>query len=118
MKKFILVSVLFSILFLSSCSVVPVGYEASTIPLTNNKGDNVKYEVLGQSEGSSGYFSLFGIIPFGSVNTDQAIKEAVNKLNGDALINPRYWSRWSYYIIGTYTNVEMKGDVIKVKEGN
>ncbi|MBK7104975.1 MAG: hypothetical protein IPH62_06805 [Ignavibacteriae bacterium] len=117
MRQISLGKFLILILFLSSCSVIPIGYEASSVPLTNENGDNIKYEVLGQSEGSSGYFSLFGIIPFGSVDSKAAINDAVANLNGDALINPRYWTRTSFYFIGTYTNVEVKGDVVKIKGG-
>ncbi len=115
MKKIIIA---FLMILFTGCSVVPLGYEASTIPLTNNTGNNLRYDVLGKSEGSSGYFSLFGIIPFGSINTNQAVNEATNKLNGDALINPRYWFRQSFYFIGTYTNIEVKGDVIRIKKEN
>lgn len=104
------------VVFIAGCSVIPIGLSYSSTPLENTDGSHAKYEILGKAEGSQGYFSLFGLIPFGSPDFSVAITDATKKLNGDALINVRYWSRYSNYIIGTYTNVEVEGDVIKFKQ--
>ncbi|MDP2301546.1 MAG: hypothetical protein Q8N03_03855 [Ignavibacteria bacterium] len=104
------------ILLISGCSVVPLGLSYSSSPLENNDGSHRKYEVLGKAEGSQGYFTLFSLIPFGSPDLSVAISDATKKLNGDALVNVRYWYRVSNYFIGTYSSIEVEGDVIKFKQ--
>jgi len=49
------------------------------------------------------------------------MEDATKKLNGDALINVRYWYRVTEIIVGTISTVEVTGDVIKFnnhKEGS
>lgn len=98
---------------LVGCSVTPLGLIDSSTPLQGLNGQNRTYQVLGQADGSQGNFALFGIIPFGSADFQAAMADAVRKLNGDALINVRYWYRHSNYGIGTYSSIEVQGDVIR-----
>jgi len=104
------------ILLISGCSVVPLGLSYSSTPLEKSDGTPLKYEVMGKAEGGQGYFTLFGLIPFGSPNLKEAIDDAARKLNGDALVNVRYWYRVSNYFIGTYSSIEVEGDVVKIKQ--
>lgn len=97
----------------SGCAVVPVGLIDSSTPLENTNGKHHPYKILGRAEGSHGAFSLFGFIPFGKADFELAMNDAVRKLNGDALINVRYWHRGSNYFVGTYSSLEVEGDVIK-----
>lgn len=98
---------------LTSCTVGPLGLEASTKPLTREDGTARSYKNIGKADGTAGYFSLFGIIPFGSYDMKEAIENTQAAGNGDALINVRYWTRNSFFVIGTYSSIEVKGDVIK-----
>lgn len=111
MKHFLLFMLL--IVTFVGCAVVPVGLIDSSTPLDNTNGKHRPYKVLGKADGSHGAFSLFGFIPFGKADFELAMNDAVRKLNGDALINVRYWNRGSYYFVGTYSSVEVEGDVIK-----
>jgi len=113
--KFVLVPFVF-VLLISGCSVIPLGLSDSSSPLENNDGSHRQYEVLGKAEGSQGYFTLFSLIPFGSPDFNLAISDATKKFNGDALVNVRYWYRVSNYFIGTYSSIEVEGDVIKFKQ--
>lgn len=101
------------ILVLAGCAVTPLGLTDSSTPLEGTNGQHRPYQVLGKAEGSQGYFSLFGLIPFGSNDFRAAMDDAVKKLNGDALVNVRYWYRVSNYFVGTYASIEVEGDVIK-----
>ena len=104
------------VVFIAGCSVIPIGLSYSSTPLENPDGSHAKYKILGKSEGSQGYFSLFSFIPFGETDFKEAIADATKKYNGDAMINVRYWHRSTNYIIGTYTSVQVEGDVIKFKQ--
>ncbi|MDR3610001.1 MAG: hypothetical protein P4L27_05530 [Ignavibacteriaceae bacterium] len=103
-------------LLISGCSVIPLGLSDSSTPLNNSDGTHRQYEVLGKAEGTQGYFTLFSLIPFGSPDFSVAINDAVKKFDGDALINVRYWYRVSDYLIGTYSSIEVEGDVIKFNQ--
>lgn len=97
----------------TGCAVAPVGLIDASSPLQDGTGDLRSYEVLGRAEGSHGAFSLFRFIPFGRADLEIATDNAVSKLNGDALINVRYWYRSTYAFVGTYSSVEVEGDVIR-----
>jgi len=112
---FLFLSFLVLLFLISGCSIVPIGLSDSSTPLENSDGTYCQYELLGKAEGSQGYFTLFGLIPFGSPDFNAAMYDAQKKLNGDALINVRYWYRVSDYLIGTYSSTEVEGDVIKFK---
>ena len=95
------------------CAVVPIGLIDSSTPLQDGDGNQRPYKVLGRSEGSNGAFSLFGFIPFGRADLEAAMDDAITKLNGDALINVRYWNRGTFAFFGTYSSIEVAGDVIQ-----
>jgi hypothetical protein len=100
----------------SGCTVTPLGLSDASTPLDGTNGEPRSYQVLGKAEGSQGYFSLFGLIPFGNSDFRAAMDDATKKLNGDALINVRYWYRVSDYFVGTYSSIEVQGDVIKFRQ--
>ncbi|MFA6978907.1 MAG: hypothetical protein WC209_06235 [Ignavibacteriaceae bacterium] len=117
MKNLKTVLVLFVVvLLISGCSVIPLGLSYSSTPLEKSDGTPLKYEIVGKAEGDQGYFTLFGLIPFGSPDLSAAMNAATKKLNGDALVNVRYWYRVSNYLIGTYSSIEVEGDVIKINQ--
>ncbi len=111
MKKILLV---LTIVFLViGCAVVPLGIEPVSEQLTDGQGNNKKYNIIGKVEDSDGYFSLFGFIPFDKISINDTFKKIARNKGGDALINIRYWLRNSFYVVGTYTSLEVKAEVIK-----
>ncbi|MDP2363947.1 MAG: hypothetical protein Q8M94_09285 [Ignavibacteria bacterium] len=103
----------FILLLFTGCSVIPLGIEPASEQLRDGQGNNKKYNIIGSVDESSGYFSLFSIIPFGSININDTFNEIAKERGGDALINIRYWYRTSFYFVGTYYSLEVKGDAIK-----
>ena len=104
---------LLALALLAGCAVAPVGLTDSSTPLMGVDGQSRRYQILGKAHGSQGFVSLLGILPFGEPDIKSAIDDAVRKLNGDAMINPRYWYRAYYVFLFSYQTVEVEGDVIK-----
>jgi opacity protein-like surface antigen len=101
------------------CATIPQGTAPSSSPLIDKSGKDINYEVLGTSEADAGHFSLFGFIPFGRADIDEAINEAIQKKGGDNLINLCYDIEYaSYFIFGSSTSINVKGDVIKYSGTN
>ncbi|MFQ5730255.1 MAG: hypothetical protein ACE5GN_07830 [Waddliaceae bacterium] len=76
------------------------------------------FKVLGMAEGSSKGTSVFGI-QSSKADLRMATEQATKSLNGDALINVRWYvkrTRW-FILPVTTTTVTVKGDVIKYKGG-
>jgi len=104
-------------LFLIGCATIPQGTAPSSSPLIDKSGENLKYQVVGSSTADAGHFSLFGFIPFGRTDIDEAIYKAIQKRNGDNLINLCYNVNYvSYLIFGSRTSITVKGDVIKYSQ--
>ncbi|MBK7104974.1 MAG: hypothetical protein IPH62_06800 [Ignavibacteriae bacterium] len=110
MKTIILIIFSFSLI---GCTTIPQGISPAAKPLVNDNGETIKYEVLGNTEGSASHFSLFNFIPFGRANIDDAINNAISTLNGDNLINSHYYVTQTFLFIGSSTSINVKGDVIK-----
>lgn len=101
-------------LLLIGCATIPQGTAPSSSPLIDRSGENLKYQVIGTSTADAGHFSLFGFIPFGRTDIDEAIYKAIKNRNGDNLINLCYNVNYvSYFIFGSRTSITVKGDVIK-----
>lgn len=101
-------------LLLIGCATIPQGTAPSSSPLIDRSGENLKYQVVGTSTADAGHFSLFGFIPFGRTDIDEAIHKAIKNRNGDNLINLCYNVNYvSYFIFGSRTSITVKGDVIK-----
>lgn len=96
------------ILSLSSC-ITPRGMTSSSTPIQGKK----IAENLGKAEGSDGSFSIISLFSIGRPDIDEAIKEAVNSKDGDALINVRMYEKNYFFLLITYTQVIITGDVIK-----
>ncbi len=97
------------LLLLSSCYYVPAGFAPSTTPVESNE-----FTILGHATGEMSYFSLFGFIPFGKLNYDEAIADAVGKFEGGrALINVRSRFEVTYVIVGFINRLVVEGDVVK-----
>jgi opacity protein-like surface antigen len=99
------------------CATIPQGVAPSASPLVSADGKSLKYETLGKAEGKAGHFNLFGFIPFGRCDLNGAISQAVQKKNGDNLINAHFNAQQtSYLIFGNYTTFIVRGDVVKYSE--
>ena len=109
-----LILVVFSI-SLIGCATIPQGIAPTAKPLINEKGKINTYVILGKGEGSASHFSLFGFIPFGRADIDEAIQNAIKSLNGDNLINTHYYVTTTWLLIGFSTEISVKGEVIKYK---
>ncbi len=108
----ILILVVFSI-SLIGCATIPQGIAPTAKPLINEKGKINTYEILGKGEGSASHFSLFGFIPFGRADIDEAIQNAIESLSGDNLINTHYYVTSTWLFIGNSTAINVNGDVVK-----
>lgn len=97
------------VLILAGCSHVPAGFAPYASPM-----DPGETTIVGHAKGSAGYFSLFGVIPFGKPDYDAAISNAISKVpGGKKLINVRSWFSSGYAIIGTVHTLYVEGDVVK-----
>lgn len=97
----------------TGCSIMlPGGLTDSTAPV-NQKG----YRIMGRSEGSVSKASLFGLIPLGKADMEEAIQKAIEKRGGDELINVTWYHTYTnYYVVQVYT-FTVRGTVIKYAEG-
>jgi len=95
------------------CATIPQGTTPSSSPLISENGTAKTYEIIGNSEGSAGHFTLFGFIPFGRTDIDAAIHSALAPYQGDNLINVHYYVNSTFYLIGISTSITVQGDVIK-----
>jgi hypothetical protein len=99
-------------LFLSGCLYSkshPAGVEPSAKYM-----ESVRYEVIGEGEGSASSFTLFSIIrvtpPLDSI---EAVDEAVKSRGGDNLIEAVFTKEKRVYIIGTVDIIHVKGKVVR-----
>jgi opacity protein-like surface antigen len=103
----------FVVVMFVGCATIPQGTTPSSSPLVAENGTVKTYEIIGNSEGSAGHFTLFGFIPFGRTDIDEAIQNALTPYKGDNLINVHYYVNSAFYFIGNSTSITVKGDVIK-----
>ncbi len=112
MKRYLKLLLLFLLLCSIGCSsTIPGGLSDSSRP-----ADYGSYEILGSAQGISKCTAIFGI-QTSKPNLKAAINQAVLSLDGDALVNVRWHSKTTYWIIlpvSTLT-VVVNGDVIKYK---
>ncbi|MCB0264066.1 MAG: hypothetical protein KDH98_13015 [Calditrichaeota bacterium] len=114
MKKWFLLMSLVAGYLLTACSVtMPGGILDATQP-----ADNGQYQILGEASGQSKSTFVFGI-QSSKPDFHAAISQAVASLNGDALINVRWYSTTNNWVILPVTTitVTVEGDVIKYQNG-
>jgi hypothetical protein len=79
--------------------------------------ENKEYRILGESEGKSSSFNLLWFIPVTlRIDYDRAVNEAINKMNGDNLIEVRTWKEVQIWIVGMVEILHVKGKVIKYEK--
>ena len=75
------------------------------------------YEVLGEAEGASSSFTLFGIFHVTPrLDPERAVDQAIRSLGGDNLIEAVYYSETKVYIVGVVNIVHVKGRVIRYNQ--
>ncbi|MDH5719180.1 MAG: hypothetical protein OEZ13_01030 [Spirochaetia bacterium] len=88
------------------------GYEPNVRPLKENK----EYEFLGKSEAAASNYNLFWLFSVTPLpDLDRAIEDAVQKKNGDELIDVSWENITQYWLMGTVNIMRIKGKVIKYK---
>lgn len=76
--------------------------------------ESVKYEVIGEGEGSASSFTLFSVIRVTPpLNSSEAVDEAVKSRGGDNLIEAVFTKEKRVYIIGTVDIIHVKGKVVR-----
>lgn len=75
------------------------------------------YEVLGEAEGASSSFTLFGLFPVTPrLDPERAVDQAIRSLGGDNLIEAVYYRETRTYVVGVVRIVHVKGRVIRYHE--
>ena len=98
MKRVIML--LISVLYISGCSTHITDF--SMISSKNVIGEDKKF--------------VFLFIPFGQPTIKGALNDALQKGNGDLMVDASvYVTNW-WFLIGQ-TGIEIKGDVVKTREG-
>lgn len=102
----------FTVLFFTGCIYSkshPAGIEPSAKFM-----ESVKYEVIGDGEGSASSFTLFSVIRVTpALNSSEAVDEAVKSRGGDNLIEALFTKEKRVYIIGTVDIIHVKGKVVR-----
>ena len=112
LKNSSLILYIIALAALSGC-ITPGGITASNVPIQEKK-----YEVIGPSDGKSNYsWALFGVWSFGKPDIAVAVQNAVNKKQGDAMINVQWYQQTYYFVFFSLHRVYVIGDVIKFTDG-
>ena len=95
--------------FIAGCVHYPGGIAPSTTPIEGRS-----YIVLGDVEGTDSYVLLLGFIPiFGSNSTKEAIKDALESENADALIEVTVESNVQWWILFIRQVIRVEGKAIR-----
>lgn len=110
MKKILILS----LSFFSFCITTNAGITTSNIPVNQNIQD-IQYITTDIVQKSWWQFDM-GILgfPLGEPPIDQSINELLQKHQGDALINIRYYTQKSIFLFMTRNVFTLKADVVKI----
>jgi hypothetical protein len=113
-KKLQLVLCLICILFTSACSIRLADF--SILSTRNVNLDKIDLDSKPQVKGVVGKDTsfIFLFIPFGFPHLEDAVDDALNKGNGDVLIDGVLHSKAWWFICGQNT-LEVKGTVVKTR---
>ncbi len=95
-----------------SCMTTPVTVTSSTTPLQNRKitADH------GRVQGSHKAWSVFGLWMIGRPDIDLAIKDALSKKGGDALVNVTCYERTAWFFFVSMHQVFVEGDAVSLEK--
>lgn len=91
----------------ASCSTVPITAKSST-PLNDRA-----YADIGMTSGTDSTWSLFDLWMFGKPEMDEAIKDALEKKGGDALINVTAKQNKLWFFFFSIDTVTVEGKAVK-----
>jgi len=97
-------------LIVLSCKTAPLCLAPSTTHIPRGAA----VENLGHVSGSSSTWSLFGLWMWGRPDLADAVQQARESKNGDALINVTCYETERYYFLFTTTTVTVEGDAVKI----
>ncbi len=112
MNNKIKIFLMFLILSIFVSCVTPIGMTSSSSILPDDK----KIVKLGAVEGSDGSIALFGLVSIGRPDIDLAIKDALKKKGGDAIVNVRLYQRTAWYLVVSYTEIIVSGEAVKFED--
>jgi hypothetical protein len=97
-----------------SCSTTPISYTSSITPMDGKR----VVENLGKTEGRDSAYSILGLYMIGRPDLDSALRSAIEKKNGDTLINVSCYETYSWFILFSKTTVLIEGDAVKLIPDN
>jgi hypothetical protein len=113
-SKLNLIIIMLGMLFITSCTLRLA--DLSVIATQNVKLEKVDLDKLPQTKGIVGRDEtfIFLFIPFGFPHLENAIDDALNKGNGDVMIDAVIYSKGWWFLIGQSV-LEVKGTVVKTR---
>jgi len=111
----IIIILIFTILS-SSCSVRVADLtliSTKNIDLSNAKFDMRKGR---RTKGESCAIALLGLIPLGIPNLEEAVDDALNKGNGNVMVDQVTYIKNAYFVIASQSCIEVEGTVLNVSE--
>lgn len=108
--------IFFVLFYIEFCVTSNAGIATSNIPLNHNlqeieyiKTDNIEKSWFNFDIGILGF-------PLKEPPIDEALNELIQRNNGDALINIRYYTQRSIFLFITRNTLNIKADVVKIKD--
>ncbi len=113
-KMFVLFGLL--LITMSGCISYPGGMAPASIPITAQDSYTI---VRRNVTGSDSSATLFGIIPLAPLpSTQQALEDAKQKCNADALINISVETEYNFaFLFIWFQEIKVTGDAISFTEG-
>lgn len=114
MNSFTRVLLPFLLVLMGGCIRTPISMMTSTRPLEQNR-----YVELGPVEENDCIFYLFGLIPLSSANDMQgALRDAIKKSRGDALIQVTAETFYENYIVVSRYCTVIQGIAVRSHDGD
>jgi len=112
MRKLLLIIALMGIMTIISCTHTPGGIAPSNVPLCGKK-----YVVLNKTRATDSMIHLFHIIPVsGSNSIHKAMRAAIDKTGGDALIDITAESYYQNWILFSRRVIVVEGTAIRFSD--
>ena len=113
-KTFFLTIIFLSAVFYNNCSSFGRFGSAPFSGSTSGSEYQKSYTILGASEGQSSAFRFLNVATVTKEpSVEEAVREAIDNLSGDALINITWYLERKIYIIGRVDIIHINGQVIK-----
>lgn len=98
--------------FTMSCITTPVCFVPSSTPVTSKS----VVQKLGKTEGSDSTWSFLGLWMWGRPDIEAAMKEAIQKKGGNALVDVRCYRTFRWFVLVGVTTVNVEGEAVRVTE--